>query len=246
MGVLAKLDARRRQRRDARRARCARAARRSCRCGVGRRAFARSSASAAPSSGRASSRIAADLMLGSRVDATLTAAGHHVTLAPRLVDAPLDEVDLVVADLDAEDAEALAGLGLPVLGYYSHVDVETKEAAEAAGIDLACRARGWRASCRSWWTSCSPRLTALERERRSSPTPTRYRLKRRGFDIQAASAGRARGPRRPIHAARRGSKGCGRRSGRSTLKLRAACSARSRLGTAASRSSSASAGCRET
>jgi hypothetical protein len=27
-------------------------------------------------------------------------------------------------------------LGMPVLGYYSHVDVETKEAAEAAGIDL--------------------------------------------------------------------------------------------------------------
>ena len=28
------------------------------------------------------------------------------------------------------------GLGMPVLGYYSHVDVETKETAEAAGVDL--------------------------------------------------------------------------------------------------------------
>jgi hypothetical protein len=46
-------------------------------------------------------------------------------------------VDLIVADLDVENPEALVGLGLPVLGYYSHVDVETKEAAEAAGIDLA-------------------------------------------------------------------------------------------------------------
>ena len=44
--------------------------------------------------------------------------------------------DLIVADLDAENPEALVGLGMPVLGYYSHVDVETREAAEAAGVDL--------------------------------------------------------------------------------------------------------------
>jgi len=40
------------------------------------------------------------------------------------------------ADLDVENPEALVGLGMPVLGYYSHVDVSTKEAAEAAGVDL--------------------------------------------------------------------------------------------------------------
>lgn len=80
--------------------------------------------------------IATDLMLASRVDAALTAAGHHVVRAASVGDAPLDEVDLVVADLDAESAAALAGLGPPVLGYYSHVDVETREAAEAAGLDL--------------------------------------------------------------------------------------------------------------
>ena len=39
--------------------------------------------------------------------------------------------------LDAENPEALVGLGIPVLGYYSHVNTETKQAAEAAGIDLA-------------------------------------------------------------------------------------------------------------
>lgn len=66
----------------------------------------------------------------------LTAAGHDVTLSPALTEAPLD-VDLLVADLDAENPEALVGLGIPVLGYYSHVDVETKQAADAAGIDLA-------------------------------------------------------------------------------------------------------------
>jgi hypothetical protein len=81
--------------------------------------------------------VAADLMLGSKVEATLSAAGHEVTLSPSLQEAPLDEAELIVADLDLENPEALVGLGVPVLGYYSHVEVETREAAEAAGIDLA-------------------------------------------------------------------------------------------------------------
>ncbi len=79
----------------------------------------------------------ADLMLGSKVEATLTAAGHEVTLSPSLREAPLGDADLLVVDLDVEDPKALVGLGVPVLGFYSHVDVETKQAAEAAGIDLA-------------------------------------------------------------------------------------------------------------
>lgn len=81
--------------------------------------------------------VAADLLLGSKVEAMLGAAGHDVTLSPALAEASLDGADLVVADLDSENPEALAGLGIPVLGYYSHVNVETKAAAEAAGIDLA-------------------------------------------------------------------------------------------------------------
>lgn len=80
--------------------------------------------------------VAADLMLGSKVEATLSAAGHEVTLSPSLREAPLGEVELIVADLDAENPEALVGLGVPVLGYYSHVEVETRRAAEAAGVDL--------------------------------------------------------------------------------------------------------------
>jgi hypothetical protein len=80
--------------------------------------------------------IATDLMLASRVDAALTAAGHHVILARSLAEAPLDEVELIVADLDAENPEALVAVGVPVLGYYSHVDVDTKQVAEAAGVDL--------------------------------------------------------------------------------------------------------------
>jgi acetylornithine deacetylase/succinyl-diaminopimelate desuccinylase-like protein len=81
--------------------------------------------------------IATDLMLGSKVEAQLTAAGHEVTTAPAIEETTWDGKDLIVADLDAENPEALVGLGIPVLGYYSHVDVATKEAAEAAGIDLA-------------------------------------------------------------------------------------------------------------
>jgi hypothetical protein len=80
--------------------------------------------------------IADDLMLASRVDAALTAAGHHVLLARSLDQASLDGAELVVADLDVEKPEALAGLGIPVLGYYSHVDTDTRAAADAAGLDL--------------------------------------------------------------------------------------------------------------
>lgn len=80
--------------------------------------------------------ISADLLLGSKVEAMLGAAGHEVTMAAAIEGADLGGVELVVADLDAAAAESLAGLGLPVLGYYSHVDVETRRAAEAAGLDL--------------------------------------------------------------------------------------------------------------
>ena len=80
--------------------------------------------------------ISNDLMLGSKVQETLTAAGHEVVAAPAIEETTWEGIDLIVADLDVENPEALVGLGMPVLGYYSHVDVATKEAAEAAGIDL--------------------------------------------------------------------------------------------------------------
>jgi hypothetical protein len=80
--------------------------------------------------------ISADLLLGSKVEAMLTAAGHEVVLSSTLASAPLDDVKLIVADLDAESPEALVATGIPVLGYYSHVDVKTRKAAEAAGIAL--------------------------------------------------------------------------------------------------------------
>jgi len=80
--------------------------------------------------------VTPDLLLGSKVEAMLKAAGHDVTLSPSLAQAPLQDAELVVADLDAENPAALASLGIPVLGYYSHVNAETRKASEAAGIDL--------------------------------------------------------------------------------------------------------------
>lgn len=79
--------------------------------------------------------ISADLMLGSKVEAMLTAAGHEVTTSPSIEESTWEGIDLIVADLDVENPEALVGLGIPVLAYYSHVDVDTKQAAEAAGVD---------------------------------------------------------------------------------------------------------------
>lgn len=80
--------------------------------------------------------ISTDLMLGSKVEAQLTAAGHEVTTSPSIEETSWEGIDLIVADLDVENPEALVGLGMPVLGYYSHVDVDTKKTAEAAGVDL--------------------------------------------------------------------------------------------------------------
>ena len=80
--------------------------------------------------------IAPDLMFGTRITETLGGAGHTVDLAASLAESGFDGVDLLVADLDTEPAEAVVGLGMPVLGYYSHVNTETKKQAEAAGVDL--------------------------------------------------------------------------------------------------------------
>lgn len=82
-----------------------------------------------------------DLLFGSKVQAALAAGGHQVTLVPgagaareRAADA-----DVLVVDLasDPEAGIALGGLsGVRTLGFYSHVDTDTKAAAQAAGFDL--------------------------------------------------------------------------------------------------------------
>jgi hypothetical protein len=82
--------------------------------------------------------VAPDLMFASRIEATLGAAGHDVELAKSVGEATgLEGVDLIVVDLDREPADGVVGLGAPVLGFYAHLNAETREAAEAAGVDLA-------------------------------------------------------------------------------------------------------------
>jgi hypothetical protein len=78
--------------------------------------------------------VVPDLMLASRVVEGLGAAGHEVEVAvalPGTIDA-----DVLVCDLDVVDAGAVAASPVPALGFYSHVDVDTRRAAEEAGIGL--------------------------------------------------------------------------------------------------------------
>jgi len=75
-------------------------------------------------------------MFASRIEATLGAAGHDVTLVSSAAEAPLDGADLLIADLDRIEPAAVAGMEVPVLGFHRHTDVEVRERAEDAGVDL--------------------------------------------------------------------------------------------------------------
>jgi hypothetical protein len=77
--------------------------------------------------------IAPDLFFASKIKETLTAAGHEVELvaAGAAVDA-----DLLVVDLDATGENLALPTDTPRLGFYSHVDVETRRRAEQEGFDL--------------------------------------------------------------------------------------------------------------
>ena len=76
--------------------------------------------------------VVSDLMLASRVEGALRAAGHEVRIEPSLPE--VVEADVVVCDLDAVEPEAIVATGLPALGFYAHTDVETRRRAEAAGL----------------------------------------------------------------------------------------------------------------
>jgi hypothetical protein len=81
-------------------------------------------------------RIAAivpDLFFASKVTETLTSAGHEVSVVQpgEAVDA-----DLLIVDLDATGDRPALPTGTPRLGFYSHVDVDTRKRAEEQGFDL--------------------------------------------------------------------------------------------------------------
>jgi hypothetical protein len=81
--------------------------------------------------------VVPDLMFASRIEATLGAAGHTVELTSGLDKTSIrDGVDLVVADLDSVGVDGRVGNDVPVLGFYAHLNVETRQSAEAAGVDL--------------------------------------------------------------------------------------------------------------
>ena len=70
-----------------------------------------------------------DLLFGSKVEGALRAAGHEV--------GPADEAaDVAVVDLTDPDVPWPDAAGIPRLGFYSHVDQETRRRAEQAGFDL--------------------------------------------------------------------------------------------------------------
>jgi hypothetical protein len=71
-----------------------------------------------------------DLLFGSKLEGMLSAAGHQVVPVRSAAEAA--GADVLVVDLH----EALEPApGVPSLGFYSHVDQETRRRAEAAGFD---------------------------------------------------------------------------------------------------------------
>jgi CheY-like chemotaxis protein len=89
-----------------------------------------------------------DLLFGSRLQGSLAAAGHEVTLTgdPGGVREQLPGADVLVVDLTREELDGAAliealragGLldGARTLGFYAHVDAAARERAERAGFDL--------------------------------------------------------------------------------------------------------------
>jgi CheY-like chemotaxis protein len=86
--------------------------------------------------------LAPDLFFASKISETLKATGHDVHVVgtvPEAVDAAADS-DVVIVDLhtpELDPAQLAAKLGgKPLIGFYSHVDADTRAQAERAGFDL--------------------------------------------------------------------------------------------------------------
>lgn len=80
-----------------------------------------------------------DLLFGSNVVGALGAAGHVVELVSDPHSA--EPGDVLVVDLTADPDERLgsvAGLlgSVPSLAFYSHVEADVRDRAQAAGVDL--------------------------------------------------------------------------------------------------------------
>jgi PleD family two-component response regulator len=91
--------------------------------------------------------LAPDLLFGSKVQGMLASAGHEVELCAReeevwrALPADVLVVDLASPDVDGitlVDSLASGGElhGVRTLGFYSHVDVATRDRAQRVGFDL--------------------------------------------------------------------------------------------------------------
>lgn len=89
-------------------------------------------------------RVAAfipDLLFGSRVVAALQADGHEVALTGDAdgLGRELRSADVLIVDLTADPDERITltrSASVPTLAFYSHVEADVRDAAEAAGFDL--------------------------------------------------------------------------------------------------------------
>jgi CheY-like chemotaxis protein len=91
-------------------------------------------------------RVAAfvpDLLFGSNVVGALRAAGHEPVLVSgqEQLRSELPGSDALIVDLTADAAERIeavraAGPAVPVVAFYSHVEVDVRAQAEQAGFDL--------------------------------------------------------------------------------------------------------------
>jgi len=75
-----------------------------------------------------------DLLLMSRMTEPLGAAGHETVTGG--IPEVAEGVDLIVCDLDEVDPQAIAALGIPSIGFHSHLDTETGDRGRDAGLDL--------------------------------------------------------------------------------------------------------------
>jgi hypothetical protein len=87
-----------------------------------------------------------DLLFGSKLEGGLRAAGHEVTRFDDESGARTARAQVLVVDLGAEGVDGVALVeamaadgelgGISTLGFYPHVEVETRRRAEVAGFDL--------------------------------------------------------------------------------------------------------------
>ena len=74
-----------------------------------------------------------DLLLMSRMVEPLKAAGHETVTGP--FPAIAEGADLIVCDLDEVEPEVVVELGIPSIGFHSHLDVETGDRARGVGLE---------------------------------------------------------------------------------------------------------------